>query len=78
MAQYYIGDGVYVEFADRDTVILKTWNGMAVTNRIVLEYDMCESLLKYLEIYLGKREPPHQTDCICADCSGAELTADND
>lgn len=23
-------------------------------------------------------EPPHQTGCICADCSGAELTADND
>ncbi len=24
------------------------------------------------------REPGHQLGCICADCSGAELTADND
>lgn len=23
-------------------------------------------------------EPPHQSGCICADCSGAELTVDND
>lgn len=23
-------------------------------------------------------EPPHPHDCICADCAGAELTADND
>lgn len=23
-------------------------------------------------------EPPHSHNCICADCSGAELTADND
>lgn len=26
----------------------------------------------------AEREPPHRTGCICADCSGAELTADND
>lgn len=26
----------------------------------------------------GEQEPPHQTGCVCADCSGAELTADND
>ena len=24
------------------------------------------------------RDPPHSHGCICADCSGAELTADND
>lgn len=26
----------------------------------------------------SEKEPRHQTGCICADCSGAELTADND
>lgn len=25
-----------------------------------------------------EREPRHRTGCICADCSGAELTANND
>lgn len=27
---------------------------------------------------LDDYEPPHYTGCICADCSGAELTARND
>lgn len=25
-----------------------------------------------------ERDPPHIIGCVCADCSGAELTADND
>lgn len=26
----------------------------------------------------AEAEPPHSHNCICADCSGAELTAEND
>lgn len=34
---------------------------------------------KLREQFDGKDpEPPHMSGCICADCSGAELTADND
>ena len=38
-----------------------------------------ESLLKEMDERVDTDcDPPHQSGCICADCSGAELTADND
>lgn len=79
MSKLYLGDGVYVStLEDCDGVVLTTENGIGCTNRIVLEYDLCNELLRYLEVFIGRSDPPHQTGCICADCSGAELTADND
>ena len=32
----------------------------------------------YIRVIGEEVEPPHQTGCVCADCSGAELTSDND
>lgn len=40
-----------------------------------------ERLADLIEQAIGaddEKEPPHSHGCICADCSGAELTADND
>ena len=39
----------------------------------------CEHCSERIEsAYAEDEEPRHQRGCICADCSGAELTADND
>ena len=50
MNKAYIGDGVYVELDDHTyDVILTTENGISVTNRIVLEPEVLNSLNEYLK-----------------------------
>lgn len=47
----YLGHGVYVEpRSGINGVILTTENGIEVQNRIVLEYDVLESFLRYVEL----------------------------
>jgi hypothetical protein len=45
----YIGDGVYAEWSGYD-VTLTTENGIATTNRIVLEPEMVEHLVRWLAV----------------------------
>lgn len=80
MNKEYLGDGVYVEIIGR-VLVLTTENGISVTNTIYLEgevYSALDNYVKRLLARVAEQEPRHQTGCICADCSGAELTADND
>lgn len=44
----YLGDSVYIEIDDFGDVILTTENGLRETNRIVLEPEVLQNLLKYL------------------------------
>lgn len=44
----YLGDGVYVEIDSCGSIVLTTENGIAETNRIVLEYDVLKSFEDYL------------------------------
>jgi hypothetical protein len=46
--QTYLGDGVYVE-ADRGVVKLTTENGVATTNTIILESEVLDALLRWVE-----------------------------
>ena len=39
MFKEYIGDGVYAR-QEHDTIVLTTEDGIAITNTIVLEYDV--------------------------------------
>lgn len=57
--------------------IPSTWDSVQTNAFYKAVEAMHESLLN-LQYAVDILEPPHQTDCICADCSGAELTADND
>jgi hypothetical protein len=43
----YLGDAVYAEH-DGFTITLTTSDGVAVTNEIVLEPEVCEGLLRYI------------------------------
>ena len=77
----YIADGVYAEI-DRGAglwvMVLTTEDGARTTNTIYFELETWKALLAFVEREKQNREPSHQTGCICADCAGAELTADND
>lgn len=42
----YLGDAVYAENVNGD-IVLTTENGIEVTNRIVLEYDVFTALLRW-------------------------------
>jgi hypothetical protein len=44
----YLGDGAYVEF-DGYALVLTTENGVAVTNRIVLEPEVYTALTQFVE-----------------------------
>jgi hypothetical protein len=44
----YLGDGVYVQFDGYD-IILTTENGIERTNTIILEPEVTNSFLKYIE-----------------------------
>ena len=46
----YIGDGVYAEIRSRE-LFLTTENGVSITNTIVLEPDVWESLKLFMEKY---------------------------
>ena len=76
MTKIYLGDGVYAD-EQSGNLVLTTENGISVTNEIVLEPEVVSALQRFLT-KLSEQEPPHQAGCICADCSGAELTSDND
>jgi hypothetical protein len=43
----YIGDGAYAEW-DGDCIILTTSNGISITNRIVLEFEVLQSLESFV------------------------------
>lgn len=47
MNKSYIGDGVYIEY-DQGDIILTTENGIAITNRIILENDVLNNLIEYV------------------------------
>ncbi len=72
----YRGDGVYAKIHLR-RLILTTENGGSITNTIVLEPDVYSSLVQFIK-QENADDVPHQTGCVCADCSGAGLTTDND
>lgn len=44
----YIGDGVYAEFVGGGELVLTTENGIAVTNRIVLEPEVLHHLFLFV------------------------------
>ncbi len=48
MKKTYIGDGIYAEMQGL-TLILTTENGIATTNRIVIEWEEMRTLLSYAE-----------------------------
>lgn len=52
------------------------WRDQAVLLDSVGLHDDAEVCRK--EAALCDAEPPHPSGCVCADCSGAELTAEND
>lgn len=43
----YVGDGVYAEREDFGDIVLTTENGVATTNRIVLEPGVWDTLVKW-------------------------------
>lgn len=51
----YLGDGVYVDF-DGWSIILTTEDGVNVTNRIVLEPEVVNALLQFLNKLRGVSE----------------------
>ena len=48
----YLGDGIYAEL-EMGAIVLTTDNGYRPTNRIVLEPEVCEALLRYIENMRG-------------------------
>lgn len=52
----YLGDGVYAEFDRFGDIILTTENGIATTNRIVLEPEVWLKLVQYVTKILDAKE----------------------
>jgi len=50
----YLGDAVYIDY-DGFALVLTTENGIATTNRIVLEPEVYSALVQYVE-HLNARE----------------------
>ena len=50
MTKHYIGDGVYVDF-DGFAIVLTTEDGVSVTNKIVLEPEVYNSLVNYVQTF---------------------------
>lgn len=76
----YIGDGVYVEF-DGYGLVVTTEDGIRVTNRIVLEPDVYNSLLQFhakLVDQLAAEMPPPDPKLVpgenCPTCDGYILS----
>lgn len=58
MSKDYLGDAVYVE-EDRDgRIVLTTEDGIRATNRIVLEPEVLEAFLEYVQRKCGPAERP--------------------
>ncbi len=53
-AKTYLGDGAFAEF-DGFAIVLTAENGMAVTNRVVLEPEVYRALLEFVA-QIAKRE----------------------
>lgn len=51
----YIGDGVYVDHEGYD-IVLTTWDGIRVTNNIVLEPEVYANLVEYVKRLLELRD----------------------
>lgn len=49
MNRTYLGDAVYAQFDDYGVLCLTTENGIAVTNRIILEPEIIQRLLFLLK-----------------------------
>jgi len=49
MNKQYLGDGVYVE-VDRGALVLTAENGIEVLERIYLEREVFDALVKYVEV----------------------------
>jgi hypothetical protein len=48
MNKTYLGDGVYAELDDFGSLVLTTEDGIATTNRIVLEPEVLAALNSYI------------------------------
>lgn len=48
MSKRYIGDGVYADF-DGYGIVLTTEDGISVTNRIVVEPEVYDSLMQFVK-----------------------------
>jgi hypothetical protein len=55
MEKIYLGDGVYAEMDEFNSIILTTSNGIMDTNRIVLEPEVLDALNKYLQQWFMTR-----------------------
>lgn len=49
MDKTYLGDGVYAENDEFGDIVLTTETGVEVTNRIVLEPEVCLQIIHWLE-----------------------------
>ena len=53
----YLGDGVYIDVDDWNSIILTTENGIEATNRIVLEPSLIINLMDYItRVYPSKAD----------------------
>ena len=49
MYKQYLGDSVYAEYDENGQIILTTENGLGVTNKIYLEPEVLQALVRYNE-----------------------------
>ena len=49
MYKQYLGDSVYAEYDENGQIILTTENGLDVTNKIYLEPEVLQALVRYNE-----------------------------
>ncbi len=50
----YLGDGVYLELDDFGALVLTTENGIATTNKIVLDLNVYENLTTWVSTKLAR------------------------
>jgi len=50
----YLGDSVYAERDEFDAIVLTTEDGIGVSNRIVLEIEVVEALMKFCKSKVSK------------------------
>jgi hypothetical protein len=58
----YLGDGVYGAVDGFGSIILTTEDGISVTNRIVLEPEVLDTFLRYLERLKAAVLIPHREE----------------
>ncbi len=57
----YLGDGAYVEW-DGYALVLTAENGIAVTERVVLEPDVYDALVRFVDELPAWRDRPSDVD----------------